>query len=293
MALETAKRFLFALLITWNAWWGIAYAGGDGQIAYLRFSEKYWQIWIMDAADGEHCRQITWDPGDKVNLSWGNLGREILYNTNQGEMHIVRVSDGAQRNVPLSLTGMTDGDWSHHGKEIVFSLNTVGSIDNNDIWIGSVDGKTLKKVTRLPGLQHDPVWWTGSRQIVFLSGEGKENHNIFIVDREGKLMEQLTADDLYNFETACSSQGEIAFSSNRSGNYDIWVMDQKGQNVSQLTVHPGFDSSPSWSPDASQLVFVSDRSGHLQLWKMNRDGSELRQLTDSQMGCRSPAWSRP
>jgi len=282
---------LFLLLAGGSLLAGEVQAANDERIAYLQVSEGYWQIWIVES-DGSNPRQLTHDPVDKANLSWGGKGREILYNTNQGEMFIVQVESGEKRKISLSLSGMTDGDWSPDGREIVFSLSTVGSIDNNDIWRVNADGSNLRKLTRMNGLQHDPVWCSGGDRIVFLSGEGKQNHDIFIMERDGAKPRPLTADNLYNFEPACSSRGEIAFSSNRSGNYDIWAMDVEAKQISQLTEHPGYDSSPSWSPDGKTLVFVSDRSGQLALWGMKRDGTELRQLTENNTGCRSPVWSR-
>jgi TolB protein len=280
---------MFMITLTSCAIPGKAPEREDEHIAYLQLTDGYWQIWLMEP-DGSKTRQVTYDPVDKISLSFGKEGGEILYNTNLGDLYIVQVKNGRRRKLNLPISGMTDGDWSPDGREIVFSVNTVGGIDSNDIWIVNVDGSNLRKLTRMRGLQHDPVWCSGGSHILFLSGEGKHNHDIFLTDREGKNFRQLTGDGLYNFEPSCSSRGKIAFSSNRSGNYEIWVMDEEGDKVRQLTDHPGFDSSPSWSPDGRHLVFVSDRSGCLEVWRTGDKGTGLRQLTTSRTGCRSPAW---
>jgi TolB protein len=267
---------------------GCRWACAEDWIAYLRLTQDYWQVWIMDS-DGRQDRQVTRDPVDKIHLSVGKRGGEILYNTNLGEMFIVQ-KDGKGRKVEMSMSGMTDGDLSPDGRQIVFSMNTMGSIDSNDIWLADADGKNLRKLTRMPALQHDPAWCFDNHRIVFLSGEGKHHHDLFLFDLKEGRTEQLTVDALYHFEPACSPKGEIAFSSNRTGDYEIWITDLRERKPRQVTNSPGLDASPCWSPDGSRIVFVSDRSGHLELWKVNRDGTGVRQLTDHRAGCRSPAW---
>src|SRR5262249_57421799 len=39
------------------------------------------------------------------------------------------------------------------------------------------------------------------------------------------------------------------------------------------------ETTPSYSPDGSQVVFTSTRSGSEELWISNVDGSSLRQMT--------------
>ena len=50
--------------------------------------------------------------------------------------------------------------------------------------------------------------------------------------------------------------------SNRTGTADVYLMDIDGSNQRLLTSHPGSDSQPEFSPDASMLAFVSRRDGN-------------------------------
>lgn len=69
--------------------------------------------------------------------------------------------------------------------------------------------------------------------------------------------------------------------------------------VTQLTSFGLADtSSPSWSPDGSQIVFSSsfdpelaEGGGDAELWVMDADGQNLRQLTDNGFADREPSWS--
>ena len=63
-------------------------------------------------------------------------------------------------------------------------------------------------------------------------------------------------------------------------NTDIYVINpNSGSIITRLTDHWGIDTSPSFSPDCSQIAFVSDRAGGPQIYVMNADGSDVRQLT--------------
>jgi hypothetical protein len=47
----------------------------------------------------------------------------------------------------------------------------------------------------------------------------------------------------------------------RGGYADVVVLDTLGRVVRELTHDRAFDSTPSWSPDGSQVLFTSDRTG--------------------------------
>ena len=50
-------------------------------------------------------------------------------------------------------------------------------------------------------------------------------------------------------------------------------MDLRSRNTTRLTNSNAIDTSPSYSPDGSQVVFTSDRGGRAQIYVMNADGS--------------------
>ena len=72
---------------------------------------------------------------------------------------------------------------------------------------------------------------------------------------------------------AASTNGKIAFTSNRSGNDDIYVIDADGSNEIRLTDNAANDSQPAWSPDGTKLAFTSNRSGNNEIWVVETDGS--------------------
>ena len=91
------------------------------------------------------------------------------------------------------------------------------------------------------------------------------------------------------------AQAQIAFMSQRDGNPEIYVMDTDGGNLRRLTNHPGWDFSPSWSPDGKRIVFESDRDNdrdhNIDIYVMDADGGNQQKLTNHRAWDSSPSWS--
>jgi Tol biopolymer transport system component len=87
--------------------------------------------------------------------------------------------------------------------------------------------------------------------------------------------------------------GEIAYSSDRSGTYAIWTVDPDGTGARQLTQPPqgSIDRVPSWSPDGRHIAFSRNSGFTSQVWVMDADGSNARPLTAAAGQNSMPSWS--
>lgn len=72
------------------------------------------------------------------------------------------------------------------------------------------------------------------------------------------------------------SNGQLVFSSNRSGQQEIYIANADGTGRTPLGAQ---GNSPEWSPDASRIAFNSNRDGNNEIYVMNADGSGQTRLT--------------
>jgi TolB protein len=77
----------------------------------------------------------------------------------------------------------------------------------------------------------------------------------------------------------------------RAGNSDIFVMDLRTRRTRRLTDDASIDTSPSFSPDSSEIVFNSDRGGSPQIYKMNSDGGGVQRISFGKGRYNTPVWS--
>lgn len=74
---------------------------------------------------------------------------------------------------------------------------------------------------------------------------------------------------------------------------ELFVADVNNpNNAFQVTeLRASILSSPTWSPESTELIFVSNYDGDEELWYVTPDGLNLWQVTDNDRIDREPAWS--
>jgi TolB protein len=68
-------------------------------------------------------------------------------------------------------------------------------------------------------------------------------------------------------------------------------MDLRSRTTTRLTNSNSIDTSPSYSPDGSQVVFTSDRGGRAQIYVMGADGSGQSRISFGDGTYSTPVWS--
>ncbi|MGH0028974.1 MAG: TolB family protein [Myxococcota bacterium] len=261
----------------------------EDRIAFLAHDGGFWQVWTM-APDGGNQRQISSSQYEKARISWFPSGDEIAVVPLQGAPIRLNRTSGGEERLELGLDSVHDVAVSPDGTTFAVSA-MVGEVpDNHDIWIVPARGSGApRRLVGMPWLQHEPRWTADGRSVVFVSGDGQQDHDIWRVDVASGSREQLTVGSRYHFEVDVAPDGTLAFSSNRSGDYEIYTQHPNKPAV-RWTDSPGLDGHPTWSPDGQSLVFHSMRGGVLNLWRQDGPGEGALQLTSFENGARAPEW---
>jgi TolB protein len=270
----------------------LAQAAAAEPIAYLAYTDGFWQAWVMDA-DGDNARVVTTSAYDKNKVSWSPDGKRILISGSQGETRFVDIAAGTETEVDLGLAGVADAVLSYDGTRIAFSAVAAGTRDRNDIWVQDLANSQRLKVTNIQGLQHEPAWSPDGKAVYFLSRipeEGRPDHDIYRLTFPSSV-EQLTSGSGYHFDISVRDDGALLYSNNSTGDYEVWLQLPSKAPVN-LSNNSAKDSSPGFSPDGKAVVFESSRDGVANIWVMSLDQRDASKLTSHARGARAPVWFR-
>jgi len=100
------------------------------------------------------------------------------------------------------------------------------------------------------------------------------------MDRNGKILEQLTKEEGLNVSPSWSPDGaKLAFVSDRGGKPQIYVLDMKSRQVKRLTFEGQYNTTPSWSPKGDLIAYSGRHEKQYQIYVISPEGGTPTQLT--------------
>lgn len=135
-------------------------------------------------------------------------------------------------------------DISHHN-QLVYSTGLTSSVLDfkmeviQQLWLTDINTGKSGQLLLTNANDIQPAWSPDGERIAFSSNQ-KGNYDIWIVQSDGKGLEQLTTDPSADTGPTWSPDGkEIAFVSTRSGYKEIWIKDIKNGEIRKLDPFPG------------------------------------------------------
>jgi hypothetical protein len=134
----------------------------------------------------------------------------------------------------------------------------------------------------------------GEIGLVVFASDRAGNYDIYLLNPDTGLMNQLTTDPAMDVDPVLSPDGQyIAFASDRDGDFELFQMRVDGTELQQLTRNNAEDRCPRWQPDGDYLIYVSDVSAQWDLYALTLDGLLVRQLTNDPFDERGPGAAAP
>jgi TolB protein len=127
--------------------------------------------------------------------------------------------------------------------------------------------------------------------VLTMSKDG--NPDLYLLDSQGNILEQLTSRAGINVSPAWSPDGrKIAFVSDRSGKPQIYLMDLASKNVKRITFKGTENAEPVWSPKGDLLAHSCLLNGSYQICTtIPEEGASPIQVTKDSGHHESPDWS--
>jgi TolB protein len=160
-----------------------------------------------------------------------------------------------------------------------------------EIFIQSIDGQDLFKLTDNPTINLFPSFDRSTRYVLYLSYKTMEPA-LYLADLKERRESRLDSPHGRVIGGTISPDGErIVAAIERGGTTNLYLLTREGAEVAKLTDTNGINVSPSISPDGQSLAFTSDRSGTPQLYVMSLTGGAARRITFSGDYNTTPAFS--
>ncbi len=247
----------------------------DGRsIAYLEANgDEFPGIYIMNA-DGTGDRKIAENlfptSASGFTPAWSPDGTRLYYT----KIEVVKNTDlyddiyyyDLQKKKEVRVTSdvrARDPQPSPDGAKLIFVTNRMGltRIGILDISGRKLPGelKDVRFLTEESTLQYEtPRWSPDGLKIAISVWQPGGYKDIWILDAEGKKLEEVTHDRAIDGSPAWSPDGRfLYFASDRTGIYNLYAYEIETRKLSQITNVLGGAFSPSPSPDSRNIVYTS------------------------------------
>jgi len=227
----------------------------DGsKIAVLSDRSGYFDIYLLDAIDGEEIRRLVkgnrsvdfeelklLQPG----ISWSPDSKRIAIAAKAGKtdaLYLIDVKTKKKEKLTFNLDGIFTAAWSPDGNELVFIGTKAGA---SDLYVYNLNTEKLTALTDDIYSDSEPAWNNDGSALVFVSDRKDDLNGLYKPD---------------SIEMGTFSQK------------DIYTFDLKSGKINRLTATNHNEDYPIWAhTETNTLFYVSDKGGVWNIYRHNSD----------------------
>ncbi len=181
---------------------------------------------------------------------------------------------------------------------------TWGMLEGVELFVAPAGGADPVQLTSSPYIETRAMWSPDATRIAYVSDDPtNDGSDLWVLDPAAPgTARPVTTHGMVGFDTfswAPDGQAIVYAAPQADGaEMDVYRLEIDTGEVMTLTADwKGWDSSPAWSPDGTQIAFVSDKGEDGKslddIWVMGPDGSGQTNLTDNGEAWEDvrPAWS--
>ncbi|WP_054536661.1 TolB family protein [Herpetosiphon geysericola] len=159
--------------------------------------------------------------------------------------------------------------WSPDGKNIVFhsNMDDPGG-HNSEIYIISVEGNNLRRLTNHLEWDGQPSWSPDGRYIAFESKrDGK--FEIFLYDLNNDTINKINTNMSAGYPSWSPNGKYIAFHSKDFSGMNIYMINMENNIITPITMDEFDNWMPSWSKNSENIIFSSNKDGVRDIYSLN------------------------
>lgn len=174
----------------------------DGtKIAFTSVRDSKYGIYVMNA-DGSNPQNLTNSSFplslDDQRPAWSPDGTQIAFMRSvSGDAIYIMNADGSNQTEFLAAAGTFYGNptWSPDGTQIAFDSRDPGDTFGNNIFTINVDGTNMTQLTTISP-SSVPTWSPDGTQIAFMTDRDDGNYEIYVMNPDGSLQQNVTQNPL-------------------------------------------------------------------------------------------------